>query len=81
MTEGLLLIGTWSSSCGGCGKHCDPYEKSHETILPGYSKDGPKEGCHMVYTHVVSTYGPYLEDRVKEMRPDLEYYTGEDLNG
>jgi hypothetical protein len=72
--DGLLIVGSWSSTCGGCGKPCDPYEKFHDTELPGYSRREASKGCGMEYTHVMSSYvGGGSEEAVKRMRPDLKF--------
>lgn len=62
----VLSIGSWNSTCGGCGFEALPEDKAHTTPA-GYSKH---PGCGAVFTHVRAVY-PGSEERVKEMRPDL----------
>lgn len=66
-----LIVGKWFSKCENCGRNADPHEKSHQNV----TMQG--DGCGATYTHVASEYFgfPGLEDRIKEMRPDLELIT------
>lgn len=66
VTPVVLYVGGSSSSCGACGRSCDPFEKVHTKAI-GYR---PEPGCGARYTHVVSTYLD-LRDPVSRMRPDL----------
>src|SRR5438270_7773339 len=65
-----VIIGTWSSKCGGCGKDTDPYAETHEHVI-GFGPGGP--GCGITWRFVTTDY-PHLHERVREMRPDLEYF-------
>jgi len=68
LTPAVLEIGRFDSKCGVCRKGADPYEETHATIL-SYGPRG--EGCGVRWTHVMAVYGG-MDDRVAEMRPDLE---------
>jgi hypothetical protein len=66
-----LFIDRNASYCGACQRGADPKEESHETVL---SWSGPEKGCGVLYTEVASHYvGGGIEDRVREMRPDLPW--------
>ena len=69
MDIAILYIDRSSSICGTCSEHCNPVEKSHETVL-GYG--GPTPGCGVQYTHVSSHYVG-MKEACLEMRPDLEW--------
>jgi hypothetical protein len=71
---GTLIIGTFGSTCGGCGRGADPYEPTHHTIRC-YGPDNGAEGCGAVWSKVTSNYSDSagLHDRIRKMRPDLEY--------
>lgn len=65
----ILRIDRTMSYCGACNRSCDPYEKSH-TKKSGYDQH---DGCGATYTHVTARcMYPGLDERIKEMRPDLE---------
>lgn len=64
-----LIIDRSSSSCGNCGRGCDPSERNHDTVY-GYQHSG-EPGCHYYYKYVTSNY-MISGDGLKEMRPDLE---------
>lgn len=73
----LLFIDTWSSTCGNCGKSCDPEKKTHSKLL-GWGSENGDPGCKVKYEYVSSNYfGPEVEKWCKDMRPDLEYITYE----
>ena len=67
-----LYINRWDSRCGNCGWGADPCEKSHETLLPGYSSVHPEQGCGMVWTKVASDYAG-MKAPLSAWRPDLEW--------
>lgn len=67
MDEVVLIVGSWYSRCGACGKNADPYEKSHDmTRMEG-------DGCGAVFTHVQDEHIgiPGSDERMQQMRPDL----------
>ena len=68
-----LVINISESRCGNCGKVCNPEAKTHD-INYGYDMtiNGTK-GCGCEYEYVTSDYTG-MEKRVREMRPDLEFY-------
>lgn len=66
-----LIIDRWESRCSVCNSGADPYEKTHKTKYPGYSKE---EGCGALFTTMRSNYiGLNMKQRCLEMRPDLEW--------
>lgn len=68
-----LIINTWSSQCGSCGKGCSPDDETHERIL-GYGVPDGTKGCGVRWTKVASEYvGAGMEERIRDMRPDLEF--------
>ncbi len=75
--KGVLFIDRVSSTCGSCGRGCDPHEPVHSKLM-GYNVPSGSEGCGAEFTKVSSTY-TNMRERVTEMRPDLEYldYWGE----
>lgn len=69
-----LFIEIWNSTCGNCGKGCDPDSKTHDKILDFH--DNGKPGCGVEWKYVSSKfYGNQFESRLREMRPDLEFYS------
>jgi len=68
-----LVINLSDSKCGNCGKSCNPEAKTHD-INYGYDMEvNGTKGCGCRYEYVTSDYTG-MEDRVKEMRPDLKFY-------
>lgn len=68
-----LIIDTWNSSCGNCGKGANPEEASHDTVL-GYGVKNEK-GCGVKWKYVSSNYsgmGKAFYENIRKMRPDLE---------
>jgi hypothetical protein len=66
-----LIINRSDTKCGNCGKGADPYAESHDVIL-GYPPIGGGPGCGVRWAQVRSDYTG-MEDRCREMRPDLEW--------
>ena len=66
----VIIINSWDSECGFCGQPADPHEKTHKTIKR-YSGE-TEEGCGIEYKYVTTGYSD-IGEKVKEMRPDLEY--------
>ena len=72
--EAILYIDTWSSTCGACGKGCDPHELTHKTIFQYAPNPGP--GCGAKYTALSTNYtglGEDFERTIRCMRPDLPF--------
>lgn len=68
-----LIIGSWSSRCGSCGKDADPHHLTHDVIL-GYGSQNGQPGCMVRWDSVTSEYdNPNNIAAVKAMRPDLRY--------
>lgn len=63
-----LIVGTWSSKCGNCGRGCDPSEKSHETLL-GHGVEPGERGCGVIFEYISSEYTGL---DLTGCRPDLE---------
>jgi hypothetical protein len=67
-----LFINTWNSVCGNCGFDADPTEERHTRPM-GYAQ---RPGCGIQWRYVSTGYtgldGHY--DRIKAMRPDLEFF-------
>ena len=61
-----LYIDRSDSSCGACGLPAVPEQVTHDEVY-GYNKG---VGCGARFTHV-STHYMGMDDRVREMRPDL----------
>lgn len=64
-----LYINPSSSRCGKCNRNADPKETHHEMLgMVG-------TGCGAEFTSVSSDYSDFegLYDRVRAMRPDLEF--------
>lgn len=61
----VLLVDRFASTCGECGRPADADEKAHES----------NNGCGREFTHISSRYliTPQMEDRLREMRPDLTF--------
>lgn len=71
--KAVIIIDTWSSECGGCGKQADPDSKTHDKLL-GWGKENGNPGCGIRYKYVASHYGGTEADEwCRRMRPDLEY--------
>jgi len=66
-----LIVGSFSSKCGACGKGADPNETHHNTVL-GY---GPKQdGCGALFTELDCSYiGAGIQEATKRLRPDLPF--------
>jgi hypothetical protein len=74
--ERALVINTWSSTCGACGKPADPHEKYHDTLL-GYGPDNGEPGCGVKWEFVDTDYvGGGVAEAAKGMRPDLKPLPG-----
>jgi len=72
-----LFIGLSSSSCGKCGRPAFLDRKTHDEIA-GWAPSS--KGCEVEWKYVTSTYvGDGLEDRVKSLRPDLEFFDFMDI--
>lgn len=68
-----LIINTWSSECGDCGKGAVIEEKTHDTVI-GYDVEEGEKGCGVRWEFVDSDYFDLdMEKRCKKMRPDLEW--------
>lgn len=69
----VLIIGSWSSRCGTCGKDADPHQRIHAVLL-GYGSQNGQPGCMVEWDAVTSEYdAPNNVAAVKAMRPDLRY--------
>lgn len=66
-----LIINRNDSKCGNCQGSCNPDEKRHDTKL-GYGDTNGEPGCRAYWQYVSSEYTG-MEERLKEMRPDLEW--------
>ena len=64
-----LYINPSDSRCGACNRNADPYEPAH------LMEKMRGEGCGATYTAVSSHYVNVagLDERIKEMRPDLPF--------
>ena len=69
MTEAVLLVNRWYSTCGNCGLSCDPNERKHDTIL-GYGTMNGWAGCGAEFTSMKAEYHP-AGDELQQLRPDL----------
>lgn len=70
----VLLIDTWSSTCGYCGRGADPEDKKHSEVLSMSEAERSSPGCGIVWEFVSSNYvGSTVDNWCKEMRPDLTY--------
>lgn len=83
MASAVLYIDTTSSTCGACNLEADPYEKAHTSRLGWTAANSPSDsplrmGCGAVFTQLSSHYSDFdhLYDRIREMRPDLEWIGG-----
>lgn len=72
----ILNIGTWSSRCMACGQEAFPEQEIHRDRAGYDGLDGG--GCQKKFTHVTTDYVGTLEERVKEMRPDLIWIRPQD---
>lgn len=73
--RGVLVINLSGSECADCGKNADPDSKIH--ILPkGWINEGT--GCGVKFKYVTSYYGG-MAQRIREMRPDLQWIDNFDL--
>ena len=61
-----LIVGSWSSHCGNCGKAANPQSETHDVVL-GYGPENGTPGCGVRWTQVESEYGQDLS----QFRPDL----------
>jgi hypothetical protein len=67
-----LIIDTWSSECGNCGKGAATNQIKHDREL-GYGVKGNGEPCGVKFKYVSTHYMGPLQDQVRLSRPDLEY--------
>ena len=67
-----IIIDVSRSFCNNCGKGAFPNADTHD-VTDGWS--GNQEGCGVRYKYSASNYVGVngLEDRIKQMRPDLEW--------
>ena len=70
-TEAVLLVDRWYSTCGNCGRPCNPNELTHDTIL-GYGLRNGEPGCGAKFTSMKAEYHP-AGDELRRLRPDLLY--------
>lgn len=69
----VLVVGSWMSRCGRCGRDADPHESGHYTLL-GYGTDNGKPGCMAKWDTITSEYsGEQAKAATKAVRPDLPY--------
>lgn len=73
MRKFTLFIDGWSSTCGNCGKGCNPDEKQHNTNLGYDITDETRKGCGIKWKYVAHGMTGISPERIKQMRPDLEY--------
>ena len=70
-----LYIDRSDSTCGACGGGADPYEESHITLLGWRATNDKMKGCGVLFDSVDTNYHYLgeLEERIREMRPDLPW--------
>lgn len=67
-----LIINRSNSSCGNCGRGCNPHSKTHDVIYEYSPTSGEKSGCGIEWRYVRSDYiGDGMAEACKTMRPDL----------
>jgi len=69
--EAVLWIDGWFSTCGACGKQCDPRQETHMVIL-GYGPENGAPGCGVRFTSIAASRLDISRDDLVRMRPDLE---------
>lgn len=52
---GLLIINSFDSRCGECGKSCQPHSKTHDVVL-GYGPENGSPGCGVEWDRVTTHY-------------------------
>lgn len=68
-----LIINTWYSKCGSCGKDADPHQRIHAVVL-GYGSQNGQPGCMVEWDSITSDYDdPAIIEAAKAMRPDLPF--------
>jgi hypothetical protein len=68
-----LIVGTFSSRCGACGRGAFPSDETHDR-LAGYGCAGEATDCGVRWRFVTTDYaGPHMEEATRNLRPDLEW--------
>lgn len=74
-----LIVDMFQSECGNCGKGAVPGATIHDEAL-GYGDPG--EPCFAEFKYISTHYiGLGLEERLRKMRPDLEFIPWRELYG